>query len=330
MRTRILSLLPAGLLLVAVSGQTSSDTPPFDQVLGLVRAHLAGVAPGEIDRAATQGLLDQLAPRVQLVEATATAAEAGESVALLGATGRIGQRFGYVHVREVAAGTAAAIRAERARWTGPSPLEGLILDLRFAAGTDYAEVVRVASDFLAQPQPLLDWGQGMQAAAPGSDGFRAPLLVLINEETRGAAEALAAVLRQTERALTIGRHSAGLAFVYETYPLGSGQGLRIATGLVHLGDGRAMPSSGVTADLEVPGTAAQERAHLAGFAKALAEAGAAHEEQPDSTGAEASPNGASRTDRAVARAMVLPVDPCLARALDLLTGLAVVEHRDQS
>ncbi len=45
----------------------SADAPPLDEVLGLLRSHLAGVTEAELNAAAVQGLVDRLRPRVFLL-----------------------------------------------------------------------------------------------------------------------------------------------------------------------------------------------------------------------------------------------------------------------
>ncbi|MCP5517460.1 MAG: hypothetical protein H7A45_09420 [Verrucomicrobiales bacterium] len=332
MRTRLLRCLQFGWLLLPSVGLTGAETPSLAEVLGLVREHLVGVSAAEVDQAALKGLLDQLSPRVQFVDEEPVNPSAAAEAERLGAVGRPGQRFGYLQLKALENGAATAIHDRLTGWAEGTPVEGLILDLRFAGGSDFAEVVRVASEFLAEPVPLLDWGEGVREAVPVDAGFRGPLLVLINAGTTGAAEALAAVLQRTERALTIGASTAGLAVVYGAYPLSSGGRLRIATGLVKLGDGSSFPATGVPADLKIEVPAGIEKANMAAFARTLAEtavADAGKATEPGRSGGEGeSADGPPRAKPPGPSSAMTPSDPCLARGLDLLTGLAVVRHRE--
>ena len=55
--------------------------------------------------------------------------------------------------------------------------------------------------------------------------------MLVNGETRGAAEALAAALHQAGAGLIIGSPTAGAATSFKEFPLSNGERLRVATRL---------------------------------------------------------------------------------------------------
>ena len=74
-----------------------------------------------------------------------------------------------------------------------------------------------------------------------------PVAVLVNRQTAGAAEALAAVLRETGAGLILGSRTAGQAMVAQEFPLKNGERLRIATAPVQLGDGSALAGAGAQA-----------------------------------------------------------------------------------
>ena len=86
---------------------------------------------------------------------------------------------------------------------------------------------------------------------------------MVNQETAGAAEALAAVLRENDRALILGATTAGEATVGKEYPLKNGQYLRIASAGVKLGDGETLSASGVKPDIQVAVKPSEERAYFA-------------------------------------------------------------------
>src|SRR5207237_1979859 len=60
--------------------------------------------------------------------------------------------------------------------------------------------------------------------------FQGTIMVLIDGETSGPAEAMAAVLKTHGQALLIGQPSAGRAVEYSDFSLSSGKILRIAVG----------------------------------------------------------------------------------------------------
>ena len=61
----------------------------------------------------------------------------------------------------------------------------------------------VARLFLQTKQPLLDWGEGMAESKEGGAIGTCPVVTLVNRDTSGAAEALAAVLREAGRGLVL-------------------------------------------------------------------------------------------------------------------------------
>ena len=98
---------------------------------------------------------------------------------------------------------------DRAAVTNKSKIKGLILDLRFAAGTDYRAAATAADCFLNSEQLLLDWGTGSARATLKSNAITVPVAVLVNSETSAAAEALAAALRECSIGLILGATTAG-------------------------------------------------------------------------------------------------------------------------
>jgi hypothetical protein len=225
-------------------------------------------------------------------------------------------------------------------------LKGLVIDLRFAEGQDFAAAVAVADLFVAKARPLLDWGSGIAKSTEKQDAMRLPVAVLINHETTGAAEALAAVLRDAGAALLLGGPTAGAVMVMQEYPLPDGQRLRIASTPVKLGDGTALSPQGVKPDIEVRVSLEDERIHLRDayglVARPVVRSGAISNAPAGTNAVNRRPRiteadlvrerreGRSLEDFTPARDREPPkpqiTDPTLARAVDLLKGLAVVRR----
>lgn len=128
----------------------------------------------------------------------------------------------YCRIGSVADGVAAETRAayRELSATATNKIKGVILDLRFADGDDCSAAAATADLFVSKERPLLDWGNGIAKSTPKKDAISAPLTVLINGETRGAAEVLAAVLRGVDDGLLIGNATAGWTNV--TVKIGNG------------------------------------------------------------------------------------------------------------
>ena len=99
--------------------------------------------------------------------------------------------------------------------------------------------------------PLLDWGNGVVRSKAKTNAITLPLVVLVNHQTAAAAEALAAVLRESDQALILGANTAGEATIGKDFPLKNGQFLRIATAAIKLGGGEALSGAGIRPDIPV-------------------------------------------------------------------------------
>jgi carboxyl-terminal processing protease len=341
---------------VSLAGATN-DLPPFKEVYDLIHAHAAGLTDGELDQAAVRGLISALGPKVALIDDNAGGSSAKDSLVK---TNLYGNRIAYLRIARVGGDLADAVRDGCRAMAGTNQLNGVVLDLRYADGIDYAAAAATADLFVKKEQPLLDWGTGMAKSKEKSEVLATPVAVLVNEQTAGAAEALAAILRSAGVGLILGGRTAGAAFTAEEFPLANGQRLRIATAAVRLGDGTQL-SSALKPDLAVSVSAANQKAFYAnaysmpestnllaggGLSRTNAANGTnrsprhvlfneaelvrEHRAGLNSDGAPEEPfenaNAAGQSARGEEAARPAVQDPVLARALDLLTGLAVVRQ----
>lgn len=330
----------------------TNESPDYKEVYDLIRANLEGVSAAELDRAAVQGLIEHFYPRVMLVTNEPTA-KTETSAALLSQSRVFDSAFAYLRVERVGEGLAKELSAAYGELSATNRLKGLVLDLRFANGDDYSAAAAVADLFLAGAQPLLDWGNGLVESKAKTDAIKLPLAILVNRQTSVAAEALAAVLRATGAGLVIGSSTAGRATLGREFPLQNGERLRIATAEIKVGSGAVLSAQGVKPDIQVAVGAADEKGYFADAYKNLFKptnllAGA---------NATLTNSAASETNRSARRRLTeadlvrerreelnrdpetavaagrrtepdKPVvrDPALARALDLLKGLAIVRQ----
>ena len=338
-----LSALPA--FVASAGADTTNEIPDFKEVYDLVRSHLVGVTDAGLNRDAVDGLLEQLRGRVYIAGRESDSAATN---ALLASPAIVlDDGVAYARIGRVANGLADEINRIWRRLVATNELKGLVLDLRYAGGTDYQAAADTADLFATKEQPLLDWGQGMVRSKPKSDAIKLPVAVLVNRQTGGAAEALAAVLREMGVGLILGGKTAGTAMITREFPLKSGQRLFIAVKPVKLENGAELSPGGVGPDIEVTVSPQAERAFFddayATIAAAMPIPSDAAFFQPNET------NRASRRQRLSEADLVRerregttnldgdvpagterkpekPVvrDPVLARAIDLLKGLAVV------
>ena len=315
--------------------------PNFKEVYQVLGTNLEGVTPDQLNRAAVRGLLDQLGPRVSLVEPSA--AGAASNAPPLARSCVFDSNFAYLRPAAVAEALPAAFRAAYREMlqTNKPKIKGLVLDLRFAGGFDYPAAAKVADCFLNSDRPLLNWQSGSARATPKTDAITVPVAILVNSQTTGAAEVLAAVLRDADVGLLLGAPTAGQASIFKEFTLPNGARLRVAVGQVRLGSGKAL-SGPLVPDIAISSSLDDQRAYLLDPYKVL------HPPQPAKTDLAANPlpdqprmnetelirehkEGDDADDAfAPLKLDVTPspptvADPALARALDLLKGLAVVE-----
>jgi hypothetical protein len=339
------------VVLLASPWARAADTnaaPDFQEVYELVRTHLTGATDADLNRAAVEGLFTGLRGNISLVDSNATAART--NVALVSRSLLLEDDVAYVRVGRMEDGLAKEFAGAIQQSSATNKLKGVVVDLRFADGQDYAAAAAVADLFLAEAKPLLDWGNGAVKSEKKTYALKLPSAVLVNRETRGAAEALAAVLRETGVALILGGTTAGQAMTSQEFLLKNGQRLRIATSPVKLGDGTALSAQGVKPDIQVAVNPDDERAYFEDAYTRLpktsvaAGTGASATNQLDGTNRPARRPRATEADLVRARRdgtnldTELPSardaepekplirDPALARAVDLLKGLAVVRQ----
>jgi hypothetical protein len=344
MKTRnvILCLFLAGLC----SQAARADSPPkFSEIYQVLATNLAGVTPDEMDRAAVQGLLDQLAPRVTLVTAAAEGQPASSRLAPLAQTRIFDDGFAYFRIASVNSKLPEAFHdAYRAiTATNSGKIRGIVLDLRFADGADYEAAAKTADYFINSDQPLIDWRQGSARGTKKTDAILVPVAILVNSQTAAGAEALAAALRESGVGLIFGGTTAGKASIFKEFPLSNGDKLRVAVSGIIVGDGKAL-TNGIAPDIAVDSNLQDEKAYLQDPYKDLHPSEIAETDTASRAPAEPRPRfneaelvrehkaGAQTFDvsdeiRPVLAEPAPPVvsDPTLARALDLLKSLAVVE-----
>ncbi len=367
-------LLP--LALAASTTFAANVGPHFDEIHELLRKNLTGVTDAELEQAAIQGLINQLHPLVSVV----TNAGPATNTTPLATTSVLEGSYGYIRFNHIVQDADKEFTAALKRIASTNRLKGLVLDLRFTEGDNYAAAAALADPFIPAGQPIIDWGEGLKHSTRKTDSQPAafnpqlPMAILINAQTRGAAEAFAAILRRADIGLLIGDNSAGQAYLTRDFalkgtdPSGRRATVRIATTPVKIASGQAsgraepIDRKGLAPDIKVQVPVAEERLFLQDAYRPLPRLGA----NTSNTGSQASANGTNQLtgagtnsgsraggrrrlneaelvrmqregvdldseftpgrDAGPSRPPVI-TDPVLARAVDLLKGLSVVNRR---
>lgn len=238
------------------------------EIIGLLRTHYVDgqqLDPQQLTDASITGLLKLLGDGAELLTAeqakkknTAPIPAVTTPGPLLARAEIIDPDIGYLRLAEVETATVAALDAELSKFTA-SRVTGFILDLRFATGTNYSVAAAIAGRFLRDNSEVF----AIQRAGAPKEPFRAgspvptnsplasaPLMLLINQETRDAAEAIAGALRAQDRGIAIGFPTAGDALTWKDLPLSDGRVLRVATAKIAISKGNLFPN-GLTPDIPV-------------------------------------------------------------------------------
>lgn len=310
----------------------AGEPAKFDEVYKLLRDNLPGATESELNEAAVKGLIGELSPRASLAPT-----QPQDAAPLLIQSAVYEGAFACCQIGRVDAGLAESLAQAIKGIQSTNAIKGVILDLRYAVGTNYVAAAAAADLFVDSEQPLLNWGAESAQSTSKTNAIAVPVAVLLNKQSRGAAEALAAALREVGAGLLLGSQTAGEACLFKTFALSDGTSLRIAAAPVKLADGTGL-DHGVSPDISVPVDAAEEKALFANpyVLRKIVAPGTNDASQADSRINEAElvrmqRMGYDAQDAGARRKNVAPTgpvigDPVLGRALDLLKGLTVVRR----
>ena len=172
--------------------------------------------------------------------------------------------MGYMRAAGIYPGAGGEIVGVLEKWQD-ARLFGAILDLRGAAGMASEEVPVVASCFAPEGSLLytLNQPQGPEtvvARAVSRVANSMPLMVLVDEETTGASELLAAVLAGSAKGvMVIGRETSGDPLIREPRKLSTGRYALLATRQLTMVDGTSYGgTTGVIPDVAITESALNE------------------------------------------------------------------------
>lgn len=321
-----------------------AETPvKFREVYDLVHSNLTDISDAELDSLAAKGLIKELQPAVQL-GGEPEQAEKQPSLPIKSAV--YNDTFAFIRLTEIDSKSPAEFQNAFKALASSNRLRGLVLDLRYAAGQDYKAAAEVADRFLKKEEPLLKWGDTVVRSTAKTNAIDLPVAILVNGQTSGGAEALAALLREKEAGLLIGSKTAGRTRMFENFTLSTGQQLRIGKTPVELGGGQALPAKGLGPDILVSVESANERAWYEdpykNISRVFGQTVSTNELASSSTNRVRTPRlmneaelvrrhregseveGDARTAADTGKPVI--TDPVLARGLDFLKGVSVLQQ----
>jgi carboxyl-terminal processing protease len=232
-------------------------------------------------------------------------------------------------------------------------MSGYIIDLRNNPGGLLNSAISVSNTFLDSGEIVSTRGRNPDDvehtdAKPGLDKTKGvPVVVLINGGTASAAEIVSGALQDHHRAIIMGTQSFGKGSVQTILPLKNEGGLRLTTAEYFTPSGRSIQAKGITPDIEVHQSKIEEleqggRLHEADLKGALPNPTDPAKPNVPVAGAPGQPSSsatpAPQAAKTPADAKTTPADPTtadanapagkpidyqLARAVDLLHGVAM-------
>jgi hypothetical protein len=302
--------------------------------LGLVKKNFTNpeaVDDTQLNRATLQGLLVRLSKGLVLLPAKGTVpSENGPSLYAEILEGHIG----YLRPGVISASNLQALDKRLADFA-PKKVDALVIDLRASDSGDFATAAEFAKRFVPKGKTLFSLRkQDKQDRVVISDrdpSYNGLIVVLVDNDAAGPAEALAVALRTHNKALVIGQSTAGGGVEYSDLSLPSGTILRVAVTQCIGADGRRLYPEGVLPDLpvEMPSVDKRQIFRLSAT-KGIAQF--THEVERPHLNEAALISGTNpeletseqRRNRAQANALV---DSVLQRGLDLITSLEIYRRR---
>ena len=167
---------------------------------------------------------------------------------ILGNTG-----VGYIQILDFNRHTPDQFRRERDRMLAAGA-QSLLFDLRDVEGGRLAYAARVL-DTLVPPGVIVSSrnrnGEDAVLYTAGQGELDMPMVTLINGGTTGPAELFAQVLRDYDKARSVGVSTAGKGVVQEIIPLADGSAIEITVALLVTPSGTIFNGVGVRPDYEV-------------------------------------------------------------------------------
>ena len=241
---------------------------------------------------------------------------------------------GYVRITSFSEQTEAGLNkaVDKIKTELGDKLAGFVLDLRNNPGGLLDQAVMVSDAFLEGGEIVSTRGRVQENAqrfhaTPGDITNGLPIVVLINSGSASASEIVAGALQDHRRAVILGKNSFGKGSVQTIIPLGRNGAIKLTTQRYYTPSGTAIQAKGIVPDIEVAqarvevfeGNARRER-HEADLRGALDnDQSSTNKDKPNAKDGEDKADPAARTQKRV--------DYQLARALDLLRGLALYRNR---
>lgn len=172
--------------------------------------------------------------------------------------------IGYVRLTQFGEHTAEELEAALHKLQGQG-MRALILDVRWNPGGLLDEAVQVCQKFLPRGQLVVSTEgrrtlEKYYARGGGDELPGLPIVVLCNLGSASAAEIVTGCLQDLNRAVVLGEKTFGKGSVQTVFPLQDGSALKLTVAKYYTPSHKVIHERGITPDILVPMTDAEEAA----------------------------------------------------------------------
>jgi len=253
----------AGILsgdrIIKVEGQ-SVDKRPLDDVVKQLRGEPGSPVTLTIERPATGAVKNFTLTRA-IIQMDMVKDINGQKIFPLGEN-----KIGYVRLTQFGEHTGDELEAALQKLKEQG-MKGLILDLRWNPGGLLDQAVEVCQKFLPVGQLVVST-EGRHtldkyfARGSGDELKNMPIVVLANLGSASAAEIVTGCLQDLHRAVVLGEKTFGKGSVQTIFPLDDGSALKLTVAKYYTPSHKVIHQHGITPDIFVPLTDAEEAAIL--------------------------------------------------------------------
>ncbi len=319
-----------------VNSMSSADLQQAVQLLKSSYINPEALNETELNRALLSGLLARLSGGATLMTPQGKD-NAQETQPFRGEL--LEGHIGYLRPGALTSANLQAMDASLQSFAGKK-MDAVVLDLRASGATnDFAIAAEFAKRFCAKGKTLFTLRktaakQERPFASDRDPTFQGVMIVLVDGDTAGPAEAIAGTLRLYNKALLIGQPTAGRAVEFSDLPLNGGKVLRVAVAEAVLPENRALFPGGLKPDVPVEMAAAEKRVIFeksieSGMAPFIFESERPHLNEAALLAGKNPEIEALETAQRRARQAEKPQprDPVLQRAIDVVTSLSIYQQR---
>jgi len=175
-------------------------------------------------------------------------------------------KIGYVRITQFGEKTGEELQAAIDKLK-EQQMKGLIIDLRWNPGGLLDQAVEVCQKFLPSGQLVVSTEgrhtmEKYYARGTGDELKDVPIVVLANLGSASAAEIVTGCLQDLHRAVVLGEKTFGKGSVQTIFPLDDGSALKLTVAKYYTPSHKVIHQHGITPDVLVPLTDAEEAAIL--------------------------------------------------------------------